>query len=183
MTVRWFDRFSNKGIDDPGGDNARWFCDLHLRSEVEDSLTRSQPVGDWDPNTRFTPKVKGPIEDYPWCMRSVPVVSDRLRRLIETHAPNNAQFLPVRILYAGQPFDAGQPYWVANWLNIADGRKVQKQVDNSDMGHYFDNLILFDCADPAVHIFRWRDNPTVEFMSQDLRQILTSAGVTGIQYY
>ncbi len=183
MTVRVFSRFSNKGSSSPRGENSRWFCDLHVSPEVEDSLTCGQVITQWDSQTRFTPKVRGPIEDYPWCMRSAPVVSDRLRRIIEVNAPGNAQFLPVRILYAGHAFEAGQPFWVANWLHLVGGTKTKSRPSDGSIGHYFDNLIQFETGDSSVHIFRWRDNPVVEFISQELRQIIADAAVTGVQYY
>lgn len=180
---RAFVRFSGKGDSEHGKALARWFCQLHLRPDVEESLTRGVAVATWDVNTRFTPKVRGPIEDVPWCMGSVPVVSDRVRRLIETHAPGNAQFLAVRVLYAGQPFDAGQPYWAVNWLHITDFDVGTDPAVARQWALAYSVPDQRQVIPPDVHIFRWRQNPFVEFMSTDLKNKVLEARITGIQFW
>src|SRR5688572_25130668 len=71
----------------------------------------------WDPETTTNAETDGPYVEITNDVR--PFVSDRLKILLESAAPDDFQFLPVRVMYRKKPLPCGR-YWIANWLHMVD---------------------------------------------------------------
>lgn len=119
MSHRYYN-FSSAGhhVYDDGTLEKRWLIDKHMLIHQLDNgeLYRPRRVVQWDPRFTIECDGKGPIEDMPWVTGATrPIVSDRLRCLLEERAPGHAQYLPVKLILRRKQLRVG-PYWLANWL-------------------------------------------------------------------
>lgn len=61
------------------------------------AIWRGEFVENWTDSLVVRSEEPGPLEDMPWA--AMDVISNRLRALLETHAPACAQFLPITLLH------------------------------------------------------------------------------------
>lgn len=98
-------------------------------SEVDERLQPAIPVYDthdefglvesWDPGTTLACDSGKIWRDATAGPVTRPVVSDRLRQLIDRLAPDHAHWLPITLVHRRKPMPWG-PYWVANWTRKVD---------------------------------------------------------------
>lgn len=185
-TALRFHEFADSGCCEDDG--YRWMVDVEWPSGSDGrELCRGRPAESCHPTRIVRCETPGPTEDMPWggCL-SPPIVSDRLRRLIDEHAPGAAQFLPVRMFYEDRPLDL-PPYWLANWLFLEDCIDWQRSVYDEDLLHPGTFSFALLVIDPSLtkdrKILRIFGFNVITLIRSDLRQILVEEGITGCQYY
>lgn len=176
-----FDRFSNAGQRE-GRDDLRWCGEIELADDVESEIQAGRILEEWDCETAVHLRRTSPTEDMPWVCGGFHVVSQRLRGLLDKHAPQHAQYLPVRMLFDGYPISCG-PYFLANWLHECDCID-QQAVQLLPMPQRVVVGVVIDPArvPPEVMIARLEGGSRV-IIRDDLRRILEAARINGCQYY
>ncbi len=170
-------------------DKVRWCVDGARR--IDDAIYLALPadgtarVRGWPKDFEVKAQQKSRVQDMPCTLACRPVVSDRLRRLIEKLSPNSAQYLPLRITWGGKAI--GGKYWVANWQKVIDcvdwnksKPRVKQPVKEPVI---FENLVLLQRRIPKnVHVFIVKHAVQTVLCSQELRDAIDAAGITGCHY-
>lgn len=132
-------------------------------------------------------------EDMPWGNSRGLLVSTRLRQLIESIAPNQAQFIPAQIRHPGSDQlvqHLGQPYWMMNTLLCIDiTDRVQSeyhivQEDDGRVRYSFDRHVVDVSRIPRgamlVRDFNFKNCLIVH---ATLRDAILDSKMTGCQFY
>ena len=171
-------------------DKERWVIDNAGR--IGTFLILALPPGDtarlnnWPSKFEVNAQQKSRIQDMPCCLAGRPVVSDRLRKLIEQLSPGAAQYLPVRIMWRGEPI--GGRYWVANWLRAVDcvdwARSTPRIKSIPPVEPAFLEKMEIDPRKiPAsAQVFVVKHVPTTVLCTRKFRKALDDAGMVGVQY-
>jgi hypothetical protein len=137
---------------------------------------------------RFPLDVPGDSLDFSWAAMSIPVVHDRFARLLERLQVDGVQFIPAQV--EGHP----GPWYILNALHILrcidDVRSAEvhywRPEDNrpDKLGEY--RAVYGMRIDPSkvgdARIFRpwgWR---VALIISEDIKQAIESAGLTGTRF-
>lgn len=126
----------------------------------------------------------GPLEDMPWA-GDVPVVSNRLKLLIDRHAPGCAQFLPAIMYFNGIPLDCGA-YWIVNWLTVADcidwNNSVFTVSSDGANKRTFKRIVIRSAIIAVYPILRVKEYEVMTLIRSDIKQIFDDNRITGCQY-
>ena len=128
-----------------------------------------------------------PLEDIPWCDSTAPIVSDRVRGVLEVQAPGQVQFLAVEMSVRKKP--TSDTYWLLNTLRVHDcyHRTRSKWTVLSTPAKTwwsFDKLVIDTARVPVkTLIFRESHFETPLFVRRRLRDAIQAAGITGAQFY
>lgn len=147
-----------------------------------DALIDGIPIDDWDGSLTVRCEEPGPLEDFPWANEHV--ASDRLRLLMEKHAPRCAQYLPLTVmLYDGTP--SQDRYWLVNWLHTVDfcDRRCSDYATNGEHTSYFDVVVDGAAIPDHKPICRMAGSPSFVVIRDDIKRAIESAGITGCQFY
>ncbi|MBU6414316.1 MAG: DUF1629 domain-containing protein [Planctomycetes bacterium] len=185
MTYYKFGKFTDEWAGTPN-DNVTWVIDGGYL--LDDWLVMRLPssgcefIDNWPDSAVVATRYKNRREDMPEAFSNRPIVSDRLRRLIENLDPNAAQYLPVEIHYRGIPID-GQ-YWVANWLQEVDcvdwDRSVPKGKPPKGEHVVFWNTVLDQSKIPSsFHVFLPTQAVCKAICSESLKNAIENSGITG----
>lgn len=127
------------------------------------------------------------IDDFPWNECSVPIVSDRVRRLLVAKARNQVQFLPVALSPRGQ--QSTKTYWLLNVLRVHDcyHRTTSKwSILSTSTGSWWDfsRFVIDSSRVPkSTMVFRDAKFSSPLFIRQSLRASIESSELTGAQFY
>ena len=183
-----FGDFANEHVG-TSRDKERWCVDGagRINSRIILAIPEGDvaEISDWDKEFVVKAQQKSRIQDMPCTLAYRPVVSDRLRKLIESVSPGSAQYLPLRITWGGKQVN-GQ-YWVANWLRALDcvdwRRSVPRLKPPPPDPVVFEELALNPNRIPRdVHVFVVRHAVHTVLCSETLRSAIDEAGMTGCQY-
>lgn len=167
----------------------RWHVDKNLALHRL-QMTRYRNVGridPWDPGFSVECWSKDPIEDMPWVDGSFrSIVSDRMKVWLEKHAPQHAQFLPVRMTLRKKILKL-PPYWVANWLKEIDCHDPERTEWYPGRGSAVEPEIAVLTVDPrrvpsAARIFKCKYIPCTVLIRGDIKILLETSGMTGPHY-
>lgn len=182
---RFFDLMDDRRY--PG----RW----HLGSPVNE---QGRPIDPWQFKSgelldlggqpRFPLKIPGRPLDFSWAGFTIPLVHDRLARLVERVAGREVQFIPAQV--EGHP----EPWFILNALRIIrcidDARceEVQYWIPEDGrpekVGEYRD--VAGMRIDPAkvrdARIFRPWGWTVALIISEDLKQAMEAEGITGTRF-
>lgn len=180
-----FTQFADSGSSAPGV--RRWMATVEFQRLQWWELCQGTPIDGWGSACRAIVdcQTPDPIEDMPWVGLSPPVVSDRLRRLIEAYEPGCGQFLPVQLRFNGHALDL-PPYWVANWLRVEDCIDWHRSTWRKDYlrdGKFEFARLVIDPGRTSSAILRVRHYEVLTLIREDLRNILQANGITGCQFY
>lgn len=130
---------------------------------------------------------KNRVEDCPWAMPTMFVVSDRLRGILEVAAPDNCQFFPMKLWHNGRPCPL--VYW-AMYVDSVDCADQEKSGRSGSL--IVDPVIIEDQVPTSTHVFRVKigiDSKGADFSSSGilvrdaLRRTLKKEKVTGCGFY
>jgi hypothetical protein len=177
--------------DSGGVESRRWFVDQLPWTGLEAwEFMKCKPFQKWTTPTvswRRRPKF---LEDMPWTIDSVPLVSDRFKRFLEEKVPGHAQFLPLRMEGPGVD-DEHRFFWAVNWLKCVDCLDLARSMNEyspEEGGGVFKEWTVIDPHRIPVDVVIGRLDKGGDRMSQvlirdDLRRAIISAGFTGPQFY
>lgn len=149
--------------------------DLKIYECEEAKIVKSWPK---DASIQFE-TVRG-IEDMPWIGHSCHAVSDKLKDLIERHAPNHAQFLPLQTVCCGKRRDS-ERFWIANWLIACPCLDRENAwIEGDDI---VKEAVRLDRIPNDVMVCRMSECLDTTIIRDELRREFDLAGVTGCQYY
>jgi hypothetical protein len=135
------------------------------------------------PQVQFESKL---VEDMPWCSE-VMIVSEHLKELLEAEYPDQAQFLPVKVV--GK--DVGTEFFIANWLHLVDCIDLQKSEimdtetnSEGEVEYDFDRIVIDPLKVPSdVFIFRLKYMNTTIVCDSAMKTLLRQHKITGPQFY
>lgn len=132
-----------------------------------------------------------PLEDMPWADGSGRMVSDRLRTLLEQHAPGEVEFIPMKLMYK-RSIVRDPVYWMANFLHVVDciDRTLSNYEEVPDRHQpdgvrlSINKLVIRLSAIPQdVSMCRVYKYEPLVLIRRQLREVLGREGITGPQYY
>lgn len=146
------------------------------------ALMEGSEIADWDSSLVIRCDDPGPMEDFPWAKEHI--VSDRLRSLLETHAPGCAQYLAVTLAHHDGR-RVSEPYWIANWLHTVDfyDRTHTDMISTADGVTFFEVVIDASKIPDEIPICRMRDFSNYIVVRDDIKQLIKTSGMTGCQFY
>lgn len=170
------------------------FCTLTALENVEDEFEIKRGVAraaGFPPDARFSMDPAFPrdlqLADNIYNLEGLPVVSGRLKRVVEGRRPPLVEFLPVAI-YNHRGRVASVDYFILNPLGQVDCIDLEaSDIDWNDI----DRELICACfglvlderrLDPARLLFRPRYLPTVVLAREDLAGELEAAGFTGLRF-
>jgi hypothetical protein len=126
-------------------------------------------------------------EDFPWIYDSVELVSGRMRTFLESAAPNQLSFLPIKSTFRGKPLPSSH-YWIMLCNHIIECIDFSRSEFSPFVGAphrlSFDHIELYEPAIPKeVSVFRTAYDPFELYIKDSLRRELIAAGMTGCQFY
>lgn len=147
-----------------------------------DALMEGTEIADWDGSLVIRCDDPGPTEDFPWAKEHI--VSDRLRRLLEAHAPGCAQYLPVTIAHHDGTHVL-EPYWIANWLRTIDfyDRTHTDMMSTQDGTSFFEVVVDASKIPNDAPICRMKDFSNFIVIRDDIKKAIKNSGMTGCQFY
>ncbi|MEZ6233384.1 MAG: hypothetical protein R3B68_04265 [Phycisphaerales bacterium] len=190
----WLDRqMADDELDDPDAWRP-WRPSMRLDVATRDRLIWGVVIDDWDPETQANSEDGNALtEDMPFCTEA-PIVSPKLRALIETHAPGCAQFLPIRMTYRGEPM-AGGPCFVLNVIQVVDCLDIEPSAATPYPEHLAvhlradhvqldrDRVRFLSTRVPAdAHLFRLRYDYITVVASDVLKHRLLREGARGVVF-
>lgn len=121
---------------------------------------------------------KGKPQDVTCNTSGLHVVSDRVRTLIETHAPGNCVFIPMQLFERGEP--SALKYWTfqAKSIDCAD----HAQSGKLRHGTIMDPVIVENRVPPDTSVFRICNGCGSVYIRDSLRRVFVSEKVTGSVY-
>lgn len=157
---------------------------ISFRNSSKDALSRINlevglippadvPLLEGDLEYTFSP------EDCPFPVSHVFIVSDRVRRVLESEAPDNCQFFPIQLWHNGNVETA--VYWalhVVHTLDCADRKRSYMMPD----GHIVRKVIDETKVPPHISIFRVKDAHTSIIVRDSLRRQLLKVKATGSSF-
>jgi hypothetical protein len=126
-----------------------------------------------------------PLEDMPWD-HGLPIVSTRLRDLLEQEAPGHAQFIQVRL---GGPewLLPTNHYFIVNWLNLIDCIDRRKSEYEGEPGTNefvpVRIVINYGAIPQAVKIFRLKHMASTVLIDEKVATVIKASGISGPQFY
>lgn len=125
------------------------------------------------------------VDDCPWPVQGMFVVSDRVRRVLETAAPGNCQFLRMKLSHNGRPSEL--VYWTL-YVDSIDCADPEKSAWDSERRILQDPVIVAGRVPSSTSIFRvWE--PVHGFSDSSivvrdrLRRVLEREKVSGCFFY
>jgi hypothetical protein len=186
-THQAFWQLSPRGRADEGPESERSIISDNVPVELELPLESGRPIA--DPKKKLKARLKGrvPLEDVPWCDCFSPIVSAKVRQVLEARAPSQVQFLPVELSVerALPPIT----YWLVNTLRVLECyhpklSKWKVLSVPSKTWWSFSKLVIDRSRVPEnIAIFREVHCSTPIIIRTELRRALEVAGVTGAQFY
>lgn len=160
----------------------RMVVDLQVDDDLEYQLWQASPIELAQP-IRVAVMQSPRLDDVPWCGSAAPVVSDRLRILLQQWDPNAAQFLPTRL--EGAPEGTGA-YWIVNCLRVAECHDVERSTF-SDLGDG-ERMLRMWTLDPSrvpadVHLFRVKYLQALALISGEVRREMEDQKMTGCKFF
>lgn len=123
-------------------------------------------------------------EDCPWPVSEMFIVSDRVRKILESAAPGNCQFLPMELWHNDRRSDL--VYWVL-YVHAVDCADLEKsgRTHNRAM---CDPVIIDERVPSHVQVLRvWdpvhRSSSSGIFVRDHLRRVLVKEKVTGCFFF
>ncbi len=174
-------------LSDSGGTNR-----LSAKSNVPmlvrvEQLWKSRvPVAQWGEYTMKLDR-RRPLDDMPWMMCCVDVVSQQMREFLEREAPGDLQYLPITATFRGKPVPEAT-FWVIKTLrelDCIDHQKSEYKPMRSQPHRVTFQRVVFDLDEiPAgVMVFRAYGDTTILYIRTRLRDKIIAAGLTGCQFY
>ncbi|MCB0429854.1 MAG: hypothetical protein H6585_09755 [Flavobacteriales bacterium] len=116
----------------------------------------------------------------------VPLVSEQFRKVVEAHAPGEAEFHPVRIRCE----ENGKEDTSYSFMNLLNNvrcmdRKKSKLVlftPGHDVVSDIKKLVLEEKAIGDRHLFRVAEFPSLILFSEPLKEKLEAAGLSGVEW-
>lgn len=143
-----------------------------------------------DGSVRFSKKFRSQkkLFDSVTSLSSIPIVSGRIKRILESFSPNDCEFLPVTILDHKGGL-ASKDHFVLNLLrseDIIDMERSNYKRDgyNPDQIDRLRKLYLQPHAVPAdARVFRARTMMDCYFLHQSVVDAFTQEGITGLRLF
>lgn len=123
------------------------------------------------------------IQDCPWPVMSMFMISDRVRVILDDIAPNNCQFFPVSLWRNGAKID------IVYWIMYVDSIDCVDPTRSEWMGDRINEPFIVEDRVPVdTHIFRaWYPEKSFSGMSifvrDRVRRVLKREKVTGCFFY
>jgi hypothetical protein len=166
-----------------GADRLVARTDVPVRVMDED-LERGKRLRNWG-SYRLTLDRKRHLEDMPWVIVGgyLFVASERLRELLEQHAPRQIQFLPIHATFRAKPV-TDVTYWVMNILNLLDcvddDRSEWRPWPGEPHRKWYDRIELDAARVPKhIQIFRPSAESSAVLVRRELAETIIAAGITG----
>jgi hypothetical protein len=182
-------KISTSGYADDAMSVPRSILDENVDYRLSERLLQGEPLGALPYPIRARQRSRGPLEDMPWSIGSAPIVSDRLKRILEKHAPQHGEYWPVEI-YGRHADTGGMNYWLVNWLRVVDcfDRSASDydivQDHAGDSRYRFRKLVITEAAVPRrAKLFRVLHFPEIQIVRRNLLMTIAAAGITGYQTY
>lgn len=111
------------------------------------------------------------------------VVSERLRKYLETESPGALEFLPARLLDVNGR-DTKLKYWVVNWVRVLDIMDKKASLNRDENGRVFVEVPLIDMAlaPPDGVLGLLGGFEVVRLIRSDLMKKIKAEGFTGFQF-
>ena len=112
-----------------------------------------------------------------------PVVSGKMRRILEEFAPDAAEYLPIRLKGPGSD-SLPDTYWAMNWLSIVDCLDERSFNVDRKGKRYVEVPVIDPKKIPPEFVLGVLEHYRVQILLRnDLRLALNKAGIRGTQFY
>lgn len=178
--LRYFE-FSDKGGD---FDSPRCMGRIYLRGTRPWEIgRRGQRITSWYHRNVVRLIDASPLQDMPWIIGYVQVISDRLRLFLEATAPDCVQYLPLRAFHGREELPLYN-YWVANWLPVVDciDWRLSKVWSKGAKAKLIWPRIIDLNRTHGVPLLIVKEQHGLLLIRSDLKEMLQREGITGCQY-
>lgn len=134
----------------------------------------------WKPPV-YTVEQMPTIEDMPWALGGVELVSDRLRELWVREAPGCVQFLRANIQGSGAG-SCPHRYWVVNWLKTLDWLHAESFREDERRRYVHVPILDAKRVNPHEHMGVLKDFHPMRIVSSRIRSIMKKNGMAGPFY-
>ncbi len=140
-------------------------------------LSEGLPVKMWPQNVKVVVKGTKPAENLFCPLKPWLLISKKVRTIIENFAPQECQFLPIKVLHQSGFEISG--YSILNILSMIKGLDYEKTtwLTHEKWNVEYPQLNIFEIAlrKDAIkshHIFRIKESKTEIFISKELKRLL-----------